>query len=204
MGYDLQMRAWLIASSEPIPSGILLYNSAPILAQLLPPKKDYQKSPIIAGSVTLSSTTQTHHAVSNNAADPWAQYLATQGRSIGPTPAPRVVGPTETKFQEQEGKLHAMEVRLASMEASNGSFQTETQKQIAQLDASLRQQAHDTQNRILYWSPLRGTPEGGCSAGTSVCPGSGGLTGENHEKRESGDSWHLGSLAGDVSRESWP
>ena len=59
-----------------------------------------------------------------------------------------VTGPTETKFKEQEGKLHALEVRLASIEASSSNFQTETQKQISTLDTNIRQQSHDMQNRF--------------------------------------------------------
>lgn len=44
-------RAWLVASNEPIPSGILLYNSAPVLDQPIPPKAD-RPSPIVVGSAT--------------------------------------------------------------------------------------------------------------------------------------------------------
>ena len=41
-----------------------------------------------------------------------------------------------------------LEARIASIESSTSAFQCETQKQITQLDTNLRQQAHDTQNRL--------------------------------------------------------
>lgn len=58
------------------------------------------------------------------------------------------MGPTESKFQEQESKLQALEVRIAPIEASSSAFQTETTKNLVQLDTNLRQQAHDTQNQF--------------------------------------------------------
>ena len=58
------------------------------------------------------------------------------------------MGPTESKFQEQTGKLNALAARIASMEGASTAFQNETQKHITQLDTNMRQQAHDTQNRL--------------------------------------------------------
>ena len=96
----------------------------------------------------LSRSIPTASSISSQGADPWAQYLASHGRPVT-TAAPRsVVGPTESKFQEQTGKLTALEARIAAIESSASSFQSETRKQITQLDTNLQQQAHDTQNRL--------------------------------------------------------
>ena len=141
--------AWLIASAEAAPEGILMFNSSPVLAKALPPKSKVSQSPVVVGDVTLSATALGAPATTSTSNDPCAQYLATQGRSVPALGSARsVAGPTETKFKEQEGKLHALEVRLASIEASNSSFQTETQKNISTLDTSIRQQSHDMQNRL--------------------------------------------------------
>ena len=141
-------RAWLIATTEDVPSGILMFNAAPVLARPLPPKTEERKSPIIAGDAMLSRAGPVVSASPPQGADPWAQYLASHGRPVVPAPPRSVVGPTESKFQEQTGKLTALEARIASIESSTSAFQTETQKQITQLDTNLRQQAHDTQNRL--------------------------------------------------------
>ena len=141
-------RAWLIATTEDIPSGILLFNAAPVLARPLPPKTEERKSPIIAGDAMLSWSGPVVSSTPSQGADPWAQYLASHGRPVVPTAPRSVVGPTESKFQEQTGKLTALEARIASIETSTTAFQSETQKQITQLDTNLRQQAHDTQNRL--------------------------------------------------------
>ena len=141
--------AWLIASGEAVPEGILLFNSSPVLAKALPPKLKASQSPVVAGDVKLNVTSSGASAAVMVSNDPWAQYLATQGRSVPANHNARTVtGPTETKFKEQEGKLHALEARLASIEATSSSFQTETQKQMSALDTNIRQQSHDTQNRF--------------------------------------------------------
>ena len=141
--------AWLIASAEAVPEGILLFNSSPVLVKALQPKTKASQSPVVAGDVKISPTTLGASVAAPIPNDPWAQYLATQGRSVPAVGNARsVTGPTETKFKEQEGKLHALEVRLASIEASSSSFQTETQKQISTLDTNIRQQSHDMQNRF--------------------------------------------------------
>ena len=141
-------RAWLIATTEDIPSGILLFNAAPVLARPLPPKTEERKSPVIAGDAMLSWSGQTTNSSPAQSVDPWAQYLASHGRPVASSAPRSVVGPTESKFQEQTGKLTALEARIASIESSTTAFQSETQKQITQLDTNLRQQAHDTQNRL--------------------------------------------------------
>lgn len=124
-------------------------NSAPVLASSLPPKPESMRSPIVAGDVKLSSASTTGHSSAGAPHDPWAQYLAAQGRPIPSTAASRsVAGPTETEFQEQEGKIHALEARLASIETTTNAFQVETQKSMTQLDTGIKQQAHDTQNRL--------------------------------------------------------
>ena len=198
-------RAWLVASNESIPAGILLYNGAPNLAQLLPAKTDQRKSPIVAGSVTLSSAAAGGSQTGPPSVDPWAQYLAAQGRTVGPAPTSRsVVGPTETKFQEQEVKLQAMEVRLASMEASASQFQTETQKQITQLDTNIRQHSHDTQSRIHSIGLRFEEHQKEVAQQMIQCTGSGSVIGENNEIREPGHPRHFGCLTGDVPRKPWP
>ena len=141
-------RAWLIATTEDIPSGILMFNAAPVLARVLPPKTEERKSPIIAGDAMLSWNNTAASSMPSQGADPWAQYLASHGRPVTAAAPRSVVGPTESKFQEQTGKLTALEARIASIENSTSVFQGETQKQITQLDTNLRQQAHDTQNRL--------------------------------------------------------
>ena len=96
----------------------------------------------------LSWTGPAASSMPSQGVDPWAQYLASHGRPVTSAAPRSVVGPTESKFQEQTGKLTALEARIASIETSTTAFQSETQKQITQLDTKLRQQAHDTQNRL--------------------------------------------------------
>ena len=74
--------AWLIASVEAVPEGILLFNSSPVLAKLkaLPPKSKASQSPVVVGDVTLSVTAPGASAAAPTSSDPWAQYLAAQYR----------------------------------------------------------------------------------------------------------------------------
>lgn len=115
----------------------------------MPPKGRGTQSPVVVGDVSLSALTSTSSSSAPTTSDPWAQYLVIQGRPSPPATTTRsVVGPTKTKFKEQERKLHALEVRLASMEATSSTFQQDTQKNLALLNTNIRQQGHDMQNRL--------------------------------------------------------
>ena len=68
--------AWLIASAEAVPEGILLFNSSPVLVKALPPKSKASQSPVVVGDVTLSVIAPGASAAAPTSSDPWAQYLA--------------------------------------------------------------------------------------------------------------------------------
>ena len=100
-----------------------------------------------------------------------------------------------------------MEVRLASIEASTSSFQTEIQKQMAQLDTNIRQQTHDTQNRI-HSIGLRFEEHQKEVAQqmlqSAQWAGPGGFFGEDHASRGPGYPWHISHPPRGVSGKPGP
>eukprot|EP00438_Fugacium_kawagutii_P009979 Skav234398 [mRNA] locus=scaffold873:183676:188215:- [translate_table: standard] len=145
---SLGPRAYLIATNQPPPDGVLVFNGSPIIAQFLPPRNTVGNHPTILAGPKPQRQVQVDGMLKD---DPWAPFFSRQADaaslpSKGPVAAPRsVAGPTEQKFQHTETRLHALETSLQELKqvqqeqaASNQAFQTATQQAVKATEEGLK------------------------------------------------------------------
>lgn len=127
----LGARAWLVTSNQDIPSGILLFNGNPIIAKFLPPKSKDVTAIVVAGPKPIKGAGkggQVNQANQPTQDDAWAAYRERQGLTMNravTNPPRSVEGPVETKFQQQDTRLQALETSVAQLMQT----QTEMKKQ---------------------------------------------------------------------------
>lgn len=94
-------KTWLVCTNDDPPAGLLLFNSNPVIAELIPPKTTMSTQAIPAGPKPSNRAVSSVAAASvPNQPDPWTDYRLKRGLPTGPQPvAPRnVEGPTQAEF----------------------------------------------------------------------------------------------------------
>eukprot|EP00438_Fugacium_kawagutii_P035677 Skav231662 [mRNA] locus=scaffold823:199345:203959:- [translate_table: standard] len=145
---SLGPRAYLVATNQPPPEGVLVFNGSPIIAQFLPPRNTVGNHPTILAGPKPQRQVQVDGMLKD---DPWAPFFSRQADAASlpskhPVAAPRAVaGPTEQKFQHTETRLHALETSLQELKqvqqeqaASNQAFQTATQQAVKATEEGLK------------------------------------------------------------------
>lgn len=122
--------AWLVKSDNQMPSGLLHFNTAPVLVRFLPPK-DVDKTPLLVGPRPKHAPQQKDTTMPNFG-DPWANYTGPRLQS-SPSPAPparTLDGPVASRMKEQDEKIATLQSDLKRL-----SLQSE--KQFAVMDKRL-------------------------------------------------------------------
>ena len=175
LGWDIKAirtlgaRTWLVASTTEKPEGVLGYNGAPLLIKEVLSRKK-QQGPVLAGarpSARPSYDGRVHQAGGPTPVDHWAQYIEKTGgtgikkvEQVQPAAdMPRKVeGPTEARFQQQDQRMHKLELEIQAMrqehkdmgqtmeqafqEASKReeTFRADVRQEVSQLTASFQDQ----------------------------------------------------------------
>jgi hypothetical protein len=135
-------QTWIVRSAVDIPPGILMFNSSPILARLLPPR-DQGPEKILLGPRPKPQQVQNadpwHQDLKQ---DPWASYgpLKTQGTALSSAMPPQQ-GPTEKRLLEQDAKI-------ATMQASIEQLSQTQQVHAKHVDSQFKQAAQREQDNM--------------------------------------------------------
>ena len=155
---------WLLGSPVDPPSVYPAFNGQTVLIQPV-----RQKGP--AQAVLQSGTLPTPATVAAGDTDPWLQSdpwkayraargLPTSSKATGPVLLQReVTGPTEKRFQEQEGRLTSLEQALQQVQADQSAFRAETlahreqdrqtmTQQVGRIEASLTKVQTDLAHQL--------------------------------------------------------
>ena len=132
-------KAWVVGASSPPPTLHLYFNSAPVLIRELTAKQ-VPVNPIIAGPKPKMQ--RPLQELGPLRGDPWAGY-----NPINPpanTAATAQVGPTETKFQQQETRIAKLEETLKSVQLE----QKQCQGAIKQVHSDLQQRDENIKSHL--------------------------------------------------------
>lgn len=154
----LGARSWLIASDQ-APPNLLMFNSQPLLVQLVPTKGTAQAGDIAAGP--RGPTNENHKARDASSRqlaifrsgdphlDPWegsARTLQTEASSQDPNKTRQThssvrqpAGPISDMFQQQDSRIVALETTLNKMQIAQSKQQDQTEAKLAQVSEQLSQ-----------------------------------------------------------------
>ena len=125
-------QTWIVRSADDLPPGILMFNSSPILARLLPPREQQTPDKILLGPRPKPSVVP-HGDPWHQGQDPWAHYgPAKTIASNSAAPMPPQQGPTEKRLQEQDAKI-------ANIQANLDQLTQAQQHHAKQIDSQLKQ-----------------------------------------------------------------
>ena len=134
-------QTWLVRSADDIPPGILMFNSSPILARLLPPRDQQGPDKILLGPRPKIQPQQNGDPW-HQGQDPWASYgpakaaMPTSSNAHAPQH-----GPTEKRLSEQDAKIATMQASIEQL--------TQTQKTHAKhVESHIKQAAQREQDNM--------------------------------------------------------
>ena len=152
----LGARAWIVAADAEPPSTTVAFNGQTILIRLLPQKGSPSVAPIVAGPRAPKAFREPNQQLSPLQFDPWAQYKGLKQPPIAPNPVHRsVAGPSETRLQQQDDKIDAIEKQIQSLTqcqekhtAQVGELRNEIQKSEHRIADQVRQSIGEVRHEL--------------------------------------------------------
>lgn len=152
----LGARAWIVATDAEPPSTTVAFNGQTVLIRLLPQKGSPAVAPIVAGPRAPTSVREPGHQPPPLQTDPWAQYKGLKQPPIAPNPLTRsVAGPSETRLQQQDDKIDAIEKKIQLLTQSQdqqtnqlGELRTEIQKSEHRIADQVRQSIGEVRHEL--------------------------------------------------------
>ena len=138
-------RAWIVTSDTEPPATTVAFNGQPLLIRLLPQKGSPTVAPIVAGPRTPKTFQDTTSQPALLQTDPWAQYKGIRQPPIPPAPQPRsVAGPSETRLQQQDDKIDAIEKQIQQL----AQHQEKQSTQIDDIQKDIQQSEHRIADQV--------------------------------------------------------
>lgn len=138
-------RAWLVAADTEPPATTVAFNGQTLLIRLLPQKTNPVSAPIVAGPRVPKAFHEAGQPLPPLQNDPWAQY---KGVRSTPTPSTTqmrsVAGPSETRLQQQDDKIDAIEKQIQQL-TQNQEQQT---SQIGELKVEVQKSEHRIADQV--------------------------------------------------------
>lgn len=118
----LGAKAWLVASGDQPPPGVLSWNGSPVLATSIVSKTSQARQPIAAGprfpSIDVSKSPNSLVNKSNASPDPWSTWYANhpgQAAPAAPVAARQVQGPVEQRLTTQDEKIQNLQEQMQAV-----------------------------------------------------------------------------------------
>ena len=138
-------RAWIVAADAEPPATTVAFNGQTVLIRLLPQKGNTSSVPIVAGPRAPKAFQETAQSSTILLSDPWAQYKGLKQAPIPPATQPRsVAGPSETRLQQQDNKIDAIEKQTQQLTQQ----QDQQTKHIGDLKTEIKQSEHRIADQV--------------------------------------------------------
>ena len=149
-------RAWIVAADAEPPATTVAFNGQMMLIRLLPQKGNTASAPIVAGPRAPKAFQEPAQSSTMLLSDPWAQYKGLKQAPIPPlTQTRNVAGPSETRMQQQDDKIDAIEKQIQQLTQKQdqqtqhmSNLTTEIQKSEHRIADQVRQSIGEVRNEL--------------------------------------------------------
>ena len=117
---------WVVGAPSPPPPGLHSINNAPILIQVITPKRS--GPPVVCAGKAPPAADSSHPKGVDPLAidDPWSQYKLAKGEAVGTNPVPRQTdAPTTRKFQQADSRLDSLEAAVRDLKKDKEQAQAD-------------------------------------------------------------------------------
>jgi site-specific DNA-cytosine methylase len=142
--------SWLVGSKTMPQASFFTFNSKPVLVKFLPPKDVTAANPIIAGPKPQKQENRKSPGAASetsaSAFDPWAQ--SAYNRGLPPAFTKDLTGPTESRLQEQDGKIEKLEVALEQLRHDTKAGFEQVQQRELQAQKHVQDAIHSVKSEL--------------------------------------------------------
>ena len=138
-------QCWMVKASQNPPSGIVMFNSSPVLISLVKPKP-HNQGKILTGPMPKQGPKD----VTPTAIDPWANWTGPRLQpSTTPSTATRVVdGPTELRFKAQDDQIQQLKADIKQLANDQTVAHQSTEQKFQQAEKNAAKHAQDVQQAM--------------------------------------------------------